>query len=889
MKIFRAVFSRIAGLFGRESRDAELDAELASHLEMHIEDYLRSGMSPEEARRQARIKLGGVEQVKEAYRAQRGVPFLETIAQDLRFGLRAIRKNVGFTIVAVLTLALGIGANTALFSVVNGVLLNPLPYFDSNSLAILYGKTTQFDQASVSYPNYLDWEKNNKSFSSMAAFRDEDFNLTGQGEAERLHGYMVSAAFFPTLGVSPVAGSLFSRADDQVGGAPMVLIGEGLWKRKFGRSPSTIGKAMTLNGIGYTIVGVIPAKFRLYSGDITQVYVPIGQWNDPAFRNRRIGMGMRVIGRLKPGVTLEQARADMDRVSRDLAAAYPESNSSTSASLSLLKDDMVGKIAPVLLILLGAVAFVLLIACANVASLLLARSTGRMREFAVRSAMGASRSRLIRQLLTESALLAFLGGAVGLVVAAQGTKVILTALPSALPRVEEIGIDARVLLFTSGVAVLAAILFGVAPAFRIWHTNLQETLKEGGRGATGAHNRTQSVFVILEMATALVLLVGAGLMIRSLAVLWGVSPGFNPHNVLSMAVTMPPGSDPDPARTRAALRQLHDQIRNLPGVTAASVTAASLPMSGDSELPFWREGKPKPASDSEMNWALFYLIESDYLKTMQISLKRGRFLSDQDNERTAPVVVIDENLATRYFPNEDPVGKRLNLGLLEVQPEIVGVVAHVKHWGLDTDAESKIQSQMYLPFMQIPDRFIPLLSHGVGLVLRSENNPSLLLPAIRHAVAKMNSEQVVYGVQTLDEIVADSLAARRFSMILLGVFAGVSLLLASIGIYGVISYVVGQRIQEIGTRMALGAQRQDVLRLILGKGALLSLIGVALGSALALVLTREMRKMIYGVSANDPLTFIGVSLLLIIVALAACYVPARRAMRVDPMAALRYE
>ena len=889
MKALRAMYLRIVGLFGRSSRDAELDAELESHLQMHVEDYLRSGMSADEARRRALIQLGGLEQVKEAYRSQRGVPFLETLGQDLRFALRTMRNNPGFTLVSLITLALGIGANTALFSVVNGVLLNPLPYPDSDRLVLVFGKTAQFEQASVSYLNFLDWEKQSNSFSLMGIFRDDDFNLTGEGQAERLHGYMVSADFFPTLGINPIVGSLFSREDDRVGGTPLVLIGEGLWKSKFGGSPSAIGRAMTLNGIGYTIAGVIPAKFGLYSSDKTQVYVPIGQWNNSTFRNRRVGMGTSVIARLKPSVSFAAARADMDAVARNLAKAYPEANSGVGAAVRSLKEDMVGEVAPVLLVLLGAVSFVLLIACANVASLLLARSTARVREFAVRSALGASRGRLIRQLLTESALLGVIGGVLGLLVAAQGTKAILAALPSALPRVDEVHIDARVLLFTLTVSAVAGILFGVAPAFRIWHANMQESLKEGGRGTTAARNRTQNTFVILEMATALVLLVGAGLMIRSLAALWEVNPGFEPHGVLTFSVAIPPQMDPNPASIRATFRQFHSQIRNLPGVEAVSLSAGSVPMNGDSEIPFWLEGQPKPSSDTQSNWALFYIVEPDYLKAMRIPLRSGRFLTDADNEHSLPVVVIDENLASKYFPNENPIGKRLNFALLDVQAEVVGVVAHVKHWGLDADAQAKVRCQIYFSFFQVPDQFLPLLTHGVGVLLRTQNDPTSLQPAIRSAVAQLNSEEVVYGVEPMEQIVADSLAARRFSMILLGVFASLGLVLATIGIYGVISYLVGQRMQEIGTRIALGAQRHDVLRLILGRGALLSVIGVAAGSAVALALTREMRKMIYGVSASDPVTFLAVALLLVLVALAACYVPARRAMRVDPTVALRYE
>jgi len=889
MKTLRALFSRIAGLFDRERRDAELQDELQTVLQMHIDDNLRSGLSTEEARRQALIKLGGIDRVSEAYREQRGIPILETIAQDIRFALRGMRKNPGFTAVALLTLTLGIGANTALFSVVNGVLLNPLPYPNPEQLVILFGKTKQFEHASVSYPNYLDWEKQSHSFSSMAPFRGENFNVTGQDEPERLQGYMISSSFFSTLGVSPILGRTISPQEDMAGGSPAALISEGLWKRRFGASPGVLGRTMVLNGTGYAIVGVIPASFRLYSGDNPEVYVPIGEWTDPTFRDRSVGMGMGVVARLKPNVTLEQARADVENVARNLAAAYPQADTGLSIGVLRLKGDMVGEIEGTLLVLFAAVGFVLLIACTNVANLLLARSTGRSREFAVRSALGASHLRLIRQVLTESALLGVIGGALGLVLAAQGTKFVLAAVPQALPRAQEINIDSHVLVFTLGASLLAGVLFGLVPALRLWHTNLQQTLKEGGRGTAGTRQRTQNAFVIGEMAIALVLLVGAGLMIRSLALLWGVNPGFNPHNLLTFSVTTPPSAMKSPAQTRVAMRQLHDAVRNTPGVQAASLTGGALPMDGDSEVPFWLEGQPKPANTSEMNWALFYIAEADYQKAMGFPLLSGRFISENDTETSPPVIVIDEYLAHKYFPNENPIGKHLNIGLLDLQPEIVGVVGHVKHWGLDRDSQKKVQAQVYVPLNQIPDRFWPLLNRGAYLMLRSSVDPLTLLPALRASVAKVNHEHVIYNVRTFDQIISDSLAERRFSMILLGLFAALALVLSSIGIYGVISYLVGQRVPEIGTRIALGAQRKDVLQLILGRGILLAAAGVILGSLLALILTRQMRSMIYGVSTTDPLTFAGVALLLMLVATAACYIPARRAMRVDPMSALRHE
>jgi len=889
MKTLRAAFSRIAGLFDRDRRDYELQAELESHLQMHVDDYLRSGMSPEEARRRALLKLGGVEKVTQAYREQRGLPFLETLAQDMRFAFRGMRKNLGFTCVAVLTLALGIGANTALFCVINGVLLSPLPYPDSGRLVSVYSSSKTFSHASVSYLNFLDWEKQNESFSAMAAFRDEDWNLTGQGEAQRLRGYMVSSGFFPTLGVTPVIGRTIAVDEDRVGGAPVVVIGQGLWQRKFGASPDALGKTMILNGQGYTIVGVVPASFRLYSGDNTEVYAPLGQWDDSTFRNRRVGMGMRVIARLRHGISIDQARADMQTVARNLAAAYPESNAGSSVSLTSLKDDMVEGTGSMLLVLFAAVGFVLLIACTNVANLLLARSTGRSREFAVRSAMGATQSRLVRQLLTESALLGLIGGAFGLLLAAEGIKPLLALVPHALPRSREIAVDGRVFLFTLGMSVGAGLLFGLVPALKAWRTNLQETLKEGGRGSSGTRRRAQNVFVVVQTAVALVLLVGSGLMIRSLVLLLGVNPGFDPRNVLTFNVTMPPGLTADAPHIRAALRQLHDAVRNTPGVQFASLDDGTLPMNGDSELPFWLEGQPKPATDSEMNWALFYLSEPDYLPAMGTPLLRGRFFTDADTQRSAPVVVIDEALANEFFPSGDAIGKRINVGIMETQPEIVGIVSHVKHWGLDADAKSKIQSQIYLPLAQLPDKFMPLIKRGIGMLVRTQTAPLLLFPSIRLSISRVSNEHVVYEGQTLEQIVSDSLADRRFAMMLLGAFAGLALLLSSIGIYGVISYLVGQRIQEIGTRMALGAQRRDVLQLVLGRGVLLAAIGVGVGAVLAFALTRQMRSMIYGVSAADPVTFLAVSVLLMLVAVAACYVPARRAMCVDPMMALRYE
>ena len=811
---------------------------------------------------------------------------METLWNDLGYAVRVLLKSPGFTLIVVLTLALGIGANTALFSVVNGVLLNPLPYPQPDQLAVVSQKTAQFEQASVSYPNFLDWQKDNHSFQLMAAFRRDDFNLTGQGEAERLNGDLVSAGFFPLLGVRPVIGRTFSAEEDRLGGAPVALIREGLWKRRFGSANDILGKTITLNGTSYAIIGVIPATYQLPSD--REVYVPIGQWSEPSFRDRRMSFGMQVLGRLSPGVTFGQARADMDRIARNLSISYPEADAGKGVTIVSLRKNIVGDIEPFLLVLLGAVAFVLLIACANVANLLLARSTGRMHEFAIRAALGAGRARVIRQLLTESVLLAVLGGGLGLLIAAWGTEAVLAVLPDALPRAEEVGLDARVLIFTLAISLFAGFMFGLAPAFRTSQSRLQETLRESGRGLSGARQRVQGVFVVGEIAMALVLLAGSGLMIRSLARLWSVNPGFNPHNLLTFGISLAPSLASNPAGSRAALREFHDKIQALPGVDAVSFAGGSMPMSSDSEIPFWLEGQSAPVSDNEKNWTLFYLDQPDYLKAMGIPLQRGRFFTSHDDEHSPIVAVIDENFARKYFPREDPVGRRVNL-LYFGSAEIVGVVGHIKHWGLDSDLSALVQVQLHLPVLQTPNRFMPLIARGMTVALRSHTSPLTLVPSIQQAVAQLNSEEVMYNAKTMDAIISGSLAARRFSMILLGLFATVALVLSCVGIYGVISCLVEQRTREIGIRIALGAQQTDVLRSIMRQGVRMALMGVAIGSIAALGLTRLMSNLLYGVSPADPLTFFGVAALLVVMALAACFIPARRAMRVDPIVALRNE
>jgi predicted permease len=816
---------------------------------------------------------------------------MEALWSDVRYGVRMLLRSPGFTLVAILTLALGIGANSALFSLVNGILLSPLRFPQADRLVALYQHKPQFEYGSISYPNFLDWQRDNRALQSLAAFRPTDFSLTGLGEAQRIDGIMVSANFFPTLGLNPVLGGNFDPQQDVLGGKPEVMISEGMWKTKFGSAPDVVGKTLTLNGTGYMIVGVVPASFHLFMQNFrtSDIYVPIGQWNDVIFHQRDVGMGMDAVARLKPGITLEQARADMERVTQNLALAYPDADANTRATVVSLKDKIVGDVRPYLLVLLAAVFFVLLIACVNVANLSLARSMQRAREFAIRAALGAGKSRVIRQLLTESVLLALCGGGLGLLIASWGTQGAIQLLPESLPRAEEIHLDSRVLIFTLAISVLSGIFFGLAPALRLMKPRLQETLKEGGRTVSGARSRAQSVLVITEMAMALVLLVGAGLMLRSLGRLWSVNPGFNPKNVLLFEVALPPGSsNKSPDAIRADLRRLHDELADIPGIAAVSLQRGGLPMYGDSEDPFWIMGKAKPALESDMPYGLWYEVEPNYLKVMGIPLKRGRFFTEQDNEHSPLVTVIDEDLAERYFPHEDPIGRSIVDPFVDKPAEIVGIVGHVKHWGLDDKID--VHAQFYVPFMQIPDKFMSRAGDSTGVLIRSTGVPPLsLLQPIRSRVAEANSQEVAYEPHSYDELIVRSLAAKRFSMILLGVFATLALVLSSIGIYGVLSYLVGQRTHEIGIRIALGAQQRNVFMLILGEGTKTALIGVAIGLAAALGLTRLMASVLYGVSATDPFTFAAVAVVLTLVALVACYIPARRAMRVDPIVALRYE
>lgn len=879
-------------IFRKQETERQLDSELRFHLEQRIAERVDAGASPEEARRQTQIEFGGVEAIKQECRESRRIHFFEVLFQDLSYGARMLKQNPGFSLVAILTLALGIGANTAIFSVVNGVLLNPLPYPHPEQLVMVHKSGANFKYGAVSYPNFRDWQKDNHVFSGLAAVRSWDFSLTGMGDAEHVNGLFITSDLFPLLGIRPILGRGLAAGEDEIGATPVVLISQSLWQRKFGATTAVLGKSITLDGRNFSIIGVMPGKLEVGQDSVlNDVYVPLGQWSNPLLNNRLAPLGIHLLARVRRGVTLQQAAADMDRVAANLASAYPEANKGTGASLLPLQQRIVGHVQPFLIVLLASVGLVLLIACVNVANLLLARSISRKREFAVRIALGAPARRVLRQLLTESMLLSSLGGLLGLAIAFWAMPLMLRTMPDAVPRAEAVGIDGRVLAFTVFVSIFCGLLFGLFPALRLSAPAATMAMKEGDLRTGGTGLRAQNSFVAVETALAIVLLIGAGLMIRSLAQLWKINPGFEPHNVLTFSISLaPPMMKANPDTIRAAFRELEMKLHSTPGVEAVSLLWGAVPMQGDDETLFWMAGQTKPSSVQDMNWALSYAVGPEYLKAMQIPLLRGRFFEETDDEHSPLVVVIDEALAKRFFPSRDPLGQRIHLQDYAEPAEIIGIVKHVKQWGLDTDDQQWLQAQMYRPFMQLlPDQSIAFSPRGTGVVVRVTGNPSSVFDSIRSVVTQMNRDQVVFGAETMDEIISSTLATRRYSMLLLAGFAGLALLLAGIGIYGVMSYAVGQRTREIGIRMALGARRGHVLAMVISQGARMLLLGVAAGLVTAFALSHLISRLLFGLSPTDPLTFLAVAAILAVIALLACYVPARRATKIDPTLALRCE
>ena len=802
---------------------------------------------------------------------------MEILFKDITYGLRSLLKRPGFTAVAIITLALGIGANSAIFSVVNAVLLRPLPFPESENLVQFDGIDPQagITQGAMSVPDFADWQSQNQVFERMAAYVTGGSLLVSGDETERVRGADVTAEFFPLLRINAALGRTLQPDDSQKGSESVVVLSHGLWQRRFGSDPNIIGSKVKASGKESVVVGVMPVGFDY--PERTELWEPFPL--DPV-AERRDNRYLSVITRLKPGITLAQAQAEMHAINQRLAQSNVETNTGWTVQLTNLRERMVGSMRSSLLILLGAVGFVLLIACANVANLLLARATVRQKEIAVRSALGASRFRIIRQLLTESVLLSLIGGGIGLLLSLWLTKLLISLSPPNSPRFDEIRPDARVFAFTLGLTVITGLIFGLAPALQASRIDLNERLKEAGRSAGGAsHNRVRSLMMVSEIALSFMLLVGAGLLIKSFMHLRDVSPGFNPANVLSVRVAIPSSKYGQGEPRTQVLRQLEEQIETLPGVQSAGAVL-SLPMGGDTfnvGRSYIREGRP--ATPEESGGAMYLVATPDYFQTLNIPLLSGRGFTDQDTENATKVVVVNESMARQLWPGESPVGRRITIWRDEKFPrEIVGVVGDTKP-SLDVQAEP----QMYVPYAQDANWT------GMSLVVRTNVEPTSLTNAVRNEIRSVDKGIPVFNVKTMDDVLAISVGPRRTPMVLLTAFAGVALLLAMIGIYGVTSYHVTQRTQEIGIRMALGAQMRDVVKLVLKSGMVLALVGIVAGLVGALALTRLLSSLLFGVKPTDIATFIVVSLCLFVTALLACYIPARRATKVDPLVALRYE
>ena len=812
---------------------------------------------------------------------------MQTIGQDFRYGLRLLTKSPGFTIVAVLTLTLGIGANTAIFSVVQGVVLAPLPYREPDRLVWVWLNNFALkNPTELSYPDFVDWRANSRSFEQMAAIGWRGYDLTSPGTPEHLSGRRVSSGFFKTLGAEIAFGGEFTPKVDQRGGTPVVVITSRLARDRFGGDRAALGKSTVLSGVAYTIVGVLPAEFR-FGDTYADVYTPIGQGNDPDLNDRTIH-DVECIARLKRAVSVAEAQAEMNAIQEQIDRLHPREEQGLGSRIIPFKQELIADVRGTLLLLLGAVGVVLLIACANVANLLLARATGRVREFAIRSALGASRARIVRQLITESVLLSLVGGCMGLMGAKWALKTILAALPWNIPRVENIRVNVPVLLFAFGVSVAVGILFGMAPALKSSQVDLQTSLKEGSRGSSGRH-RVQNSLVIVQMALTLVLLAGAGLLFRTIRHLWQIHPGFDPQHVVTFQVGLSPSATRSGPDTRTAFRQLMERIGQIPGVEAADLTT-QVPLSHSlNDVPFW-VGSQRPASVAEAPRAVGCITGPDYLRVMGIPLLRGRFISEADTANSPLVAVIDTNLATAYFGERDPIGQTITFPQVG-DYRIIGVVDHVEQVALGL-LNPFTRYEAYVSIYQVQDRWLPTMDTWTTIVVRTRLDAATLMPAIRAAAGGTSGEQTVYNIQLLQQVVSESMSAQQFPVILLGAFAGLAMLLASIGIYGVISYSVAQRLHEMGIRMALGAEKSNIFRMVIGQGLRLALVGLSIGVVAAVILTRVLSsfsQLLYGVRANDPATFVVVSLILIAVAILACSGAARRATRVDPTVALRYE
>jgi predicted permease len=880
MPILPRLASLWRNLLHKERAEQELAEELQSYLELLIEVKVKEGLTPAEARRAALIEVGGVEQVKERVREVRMGQTVERVWQDVRFGMRMFRKNPGFTAIAIITLALGIGANTAIFSLVNALLLRPLPYAESEQLVLLAEKSREGERLAVPYPNFVDWRLRAQSFAGMAATGPQAFNLTGVDKPVRLRGRLVNWNFFQVLGVNPQLGRLFTEADDRYGTSRTVVLSHGFWQEHFGGEATVIGKGLLMNGETYTVIGVLPPGFEYF--EATDVFTPIGLLLAPNsnLADRGTSLSLYAVARLKPDVTVEQANSEMATLGTQLAQEYPKVNEGKSAQAERLQDSMSEPVRQSLWVLLAAVGFILLIACINVANLLLVRAADRQKEIAVRLALGAGRWRIARQWLTESVLIAGLGGACGLVIGRWMLDGLLGLAPPEIPHLSRVGLDKTVLLFTLGIAAVTSLLCGLLPALQASKADLHTALKEGGRLTTGAsRGGMRKALLIAEISLSLVLLVGAGLLVRSMYNLLHVDLGFNADHVLTMRLDLS-GGKYTPGTARVFYDECLARVGAVPGVRSAALTM-SLPIEGSYwDSPFIASGKPVPPR-ADLPDSAYLSVSANYFETMGIRLLQGRLFTAADTPESAPVAVINETLARRMWPGENPIGKHVKQGFPEGDTpwrEVIGVVNDIKLNGL----ERATSMQTYLLFAQVPKT-------SLGLVVRTHINPLLVAASVEQAIHAIDKDLPVYAIWTMDQLLDNSLAQRRLTLVLLASFAALALVLAVVGIYGVISYAVRQRTHELGIRTALGATPRDVLKLILSQGLELTLVGVAIGVLAAFALTRWMESLLFSVRPTDPLTFGVIAGVLLAVSLLACYIPARRATKVDPLVALRFE
>ena len=805
---------------------------------------------------------------------------METLLQDLRYSVRMLLKKPSFSVIAVLALAIGIGANSAIFSVVNAILLRPLPYKNFERISMIWMDNPKLGVAEDwhSYPNYIDFKEQNQVFEDMAAFNNRSFNLTGAGDPVRVVGLWTTASLFSVLGVEPALGQVFTEAEEEPGRDLVVVLGNGLWKSRFGGDPGIIGQPISMNGVNRTVIGVMPASFS-FPDKLTELWIPLAL--NPQGRQARNAIGYKAVGRLKPGVTMQQAQVDMAAIAKRLDDQFFQSG--YGINLVLLRDQETKGVKTALLVLLGAVGFVLLIACANVANLLLARAAIREKEIAIRLALGAGRARIIRQLLTESVVLGLIGGAVGLLLAVWGLDALIALGPTDVPHLDQTGIDIRVLAFTLAVSLLTGLIFGLVPAMQASRPDLNDALKEGGRGSGGGLRaiRIRNLLVVSEIALSLVLLVGAGLLIRSFMHLQQFELGFNPDNLLSMRVQLPRSKYREQKQQAAFFQQLLERMGAMPGVQSVGAISSVFLTDTPSSTNFTIEGRPVFVGAESIEVPLD-AVTTDYFKVMGIPLLQGREFDERDVIESKPVAIINQTFARRFFPDEDPIGKRYVYGTPGPDNKswitIVGIVGDMRRTGFDRP----VRPETFLPEAQAPD-------NALTIVARTSGEPASLAGALRNEVWAIDKDQSVYDIKTMRQTLSEMLSQRRFNTLLLGIFAAVALTLAAVGIYGVMSYAVAERTHEIGLRMALGAQTSDVLNLVVRQGMVLAVIGLLVGLAASFALTRLMTSLLYGVSATDPLTFIAIPVVLAGVALGACLVPARRAIKVDPMVALRYE